>query len=228
MRIDIVSVIPEILKSPFSNSMIQRAINKKILEIYIHDLRKYGLGKRNKVDDYPYGGESGMVIRIEPVYRCFQKLFSKRDYDEKIFMTPDGNIFSQKYAYEFSCKKNIIILCGRYKGIDQRIRDHLISKEISIGPYVLSGGELAAAVVVEAVTRLLPGVLNNPDSMITDSFQIKSINSPPLYTRPILYKGLSVPKILVSGHHKKIKDWLYKKSILKKKIELLNYNFNIL
>ncbi|AWU39336.1 tRNA (guanine-N1-)-methyltransferase [Blattabacterium punctulatus CPU2] len=219
MRIDIVSVIPEILKSPFSNSMIQRAINKKILEIYLHDLRKYGLGKRKKVDDYPYGGGAGMVIRIEPVYRCFHKLFSERDYDEKIFMTPDGNIFSQKYAYEFSCKKNIIILCGRYKGIDQRIRDHLISKEISIGPYVLSGGELAAAVVVEAVTRLLPGVLNNPDSMITDSFQIKSINSPPLYTRPILYKGLSVPKILVSGHHKKIKDWFYEKSILKKKID---------
>ncbi|AWU45420.1 tRNA (guanosine(37)-N1)-methyltransferase TrmD [Blattabacterium punctulatus] len=219
MRIDIVSVIPEILKSPFSNSMIQRAINKKILEIYIHDLRKYGLGKRKKIDDYPYGGESGMVIRIEPVYRCFQKLFSERDYDEKIFMTPDGNIFSQKYAYEFSLKKNIIILCGRYKGIDQRIRDHLISKEISIGPYVLSGGELAAAVVVEAITRLLPGVLNNPDSMITDSFQMKSINSPPIYTRPILYKGLSVPKILVSGHHKKIKDWLYEKSILKKKID---------
>ncbi|AWU44335.1 tRNA (guanosine(37)-N1)-methyltransferase TrmD [Blattabacterium punctulatus] len=219
MRIDIVSVIPEILKSPFSNSMIQRAINKKILEIYIHDLRKYGLGKRKKIDDYPYGGESGMVIRIEPVYRCFQKLFSERDYDEKIFMTPDGNIFSQKYAYEFSFKKNIIILCGRYKGIDQRIRDHLISKEISIGPYVLSGGELAAAVVVEAITRLLPGVLNNPDSMITDSFQMKSINSPPIYTRPILYKGLSVPKILVSGHHKKIKDWLYEKSILKKKID---------
>ncbi|AER40415.1 MAG: tRNA (guanosine(37)-N1)-methyltransferase TrmD [Flavobacteriales bacterium] len=207
MRIDIVSVAPEILKGTLYNFLIKRAIYKGIMEIYIHDLRDYGLGICKKVDDYPYGGGSGMVIRIEPVYRCFHKLFSERNYDEKIFMTPDGNIFSQKDAKELTYKKNILILCGRYKGIDQRIRDHLISKEISIGPYILSGGELAAAVVVDAITRLLPGVLNNPDSMMTDSLQRGSI-----YTRPVIYKGLSVPKILLSGHHQKIKEWIRKQS----------------
>ncbi|WP_185874076.1 tRNA (guanosine(37)-N1)-methyltransferase TrmD [Blattabacterium cuenoti] len=216
MRIDIISVIPEILHGPFSHAIIKKAINKGILEIYIHNLRKYGLGHRKKIDDYPYGGEGGMVLRIEPVYQCFHQLFSERDYDETIFMTPDGKLFSQKYAEYLTEKKNIIILCGRYKGIDQRIRDHLITQEISIGPYVLSGGELASAVVVESISRLLPGVLNNPDSMETDSFQRKNLAANPIYTRPFIYKGWSVPKILLSGHHKKIKEWLYKKSIKKK------------
>ncbi|AFJ90719.1 tRNA (guanosine(37)-N1)-methyltransferase TrmD [Blattabacterium sp. (Blaberus giganteus)] len=213
MRIDIVSIMPEIFHSPFSNSVIKRALKKGLIDIHVHDLRKYGLGKRKNVDDYPYGGGSGMVIRIEPVYQCFSKLLSERDYDEKIFMTPDGKLFSQKYAQDLTNKKNIIILCGRYKGIDQRIRDHLISKEISIGNYILSGGELAAAVVVESVVRLLPGVIQNQDSIFTDSFQKESFIAPPIYTRPVIYKGWSVPKILVSGHHKKIKDWLYKKSM---------------
>ncbi|WP_185860135.1 tRNA (guanosine(37)-N1)-methyltransferase TrmD [Blattabacterium cuenoti] len=216
MRIDIVSVVPEIFKGPFSSSIIQRAINKGIMDIHIHDLRKYGLGKRKKVDDYPYGGGGGMVFRIEPVYQCFDKLLSERNYDEKIFMTPDGILFSQKYANTLTCKKNLIILCGRYKGIDQRIRDHLISKEISIGPYVLSGGELPAAVVVETIARLLPGVLHNPNSMITDSFQMEKRGAHPIYTRPKIYKGWAVPKILLSGHHKKIKEWICQKSIQKK------------
>ncbi|WP_185858758.1 tRNA (guanosine(37)-N1)-methyltransferase TrmD [Blattabacterium cuenoti] len=220
MRIDIISIVPEILHSPFSNSMIKRAIDKGFIDIYVHDLRQYGLGKRKKIDDYPYGGGSGMVIRIEPVYRCFSKLFSERNYDEIIFMTPDGQIFSQEYAQSLTYKKNIIILCGRYKGIDQRIRDHLISKEISIGNYILSGGELAAAVLVEAVTRLFPGVIRNRDSILTDSFQEKTVIAPPVYTRPLVYKGWGVPEILLSGHHKKIKDWFYKKSMqLKKKLD---------
>ncbi|WP_185858198.1 tRNA (guanosine(37)-N1)-methyltransferase TrmD [Blattabacterium cuenoti] len=212
MRIDIVSIVPEILHSPFSNSIIKRAMNQGLIDIHVHDLRKYGLGKRKNVDDYPYGGGSGMVIRIEPVYRCFSKLISERNYDEKIFMTPDGKLFSQKYAKDLINKKNIIILCGRYKGIDQRIRDHLISKEISIGNYILSGGELAAAVVVESIVRLLPGVIKNQDSIMTDSFQIESVIAPPIYTRPLIYKGWSVPKILLSGHHQKIQNWLEKKS----------------
>ncbi|WP_185872453.1 tRNA (guanosine(37)-N1)-methyltransferase TrmD [Blattabacterium cuenoti] len=221
MRIDIVSLFPEILHSPFSNSIIKKAINQGLIDIYVHDLRKYGVGERKKVDDYPYGGGSGMVLKIEPVYQCFSKLLSERYYDEKIFMTPDGTIFSQKYAKILTDKKNIIILCGRYKGIDQRIRDHLISQEISIGKYILSGGELAAAVVVESVVRLLPGVIKNKDSIITDSFQKEFLIAPPIYTRPAIYKGWSVPKILLSGHHKKIKDWFYKKSMqLKKKLNL--------
>ncbi|WP_185860956.1 tRNA (guanosine(37)-N1)-methyltransferase TrmD [Blattabacterium cuenoti] len=213
LRIDIVSIVPEIFHSPFSNSIIKKAMNKGIIDIYVHDLRKYGLGKRKNVDDYPYGGGSGMVIRIEPVYQCFSKLLSERDYDEKIFMSPDGKLFSQKYAQDLIDKKNIIILCGRYKGIDQRIRENLISKEISIGNYILSGGELAAAVVVESMVRLLPGVIQNKDSILTDSFQKKYFIAPPIYTRPVIYKGWAVPKILLSGHHKKIKDWLDKKSI---------------
>ncbi|WP_185869281.1 tRNA (guanosine(37)-N1)-methyltransferase TrmD [Blattabacterium cuenoti] len=220
MRIDIVSVVPEILHGSFSNFLIKRAINKGLIDIHIHDLRLYGLGKRKKVDDYPYGGGSGMVIRIEPVYQCFSELLSKRDYDEKIFMTPEGNLFSQKNAKSLTEKKNIIILCGRYKGIDQRIRDHLISKEISIGKYILSGGELAAAVVVESIVRLLPGVIQNQDSILTDSFQKKSFVAPPIYTRPSIYKGWAVPEILLSGHHKKIKDWFYKKSMQVKKRRL--------
>ncbi|WP_185850620.1 tRNA (guanosine(37)-N1)-methyltransferase TrmD [Blattabacterium cuenoti] len=212
MRIDIISIFPDILSGPFSNSIIKRAINKNFINIQIHNLRKYGLGKRKKIDDYSYGGESGMVIRIEPVYHCFSKLLSERYYDERIFMTPDGELLSQKYAQFLTKKKNIIILCGRYKGIDQRIRDNLISKEISIGNYILSGGEIAAAVLVETIVRLLPGVIHNQDSIITDSFQQESFIAPPIYTRPAIYKGWKVPDILLSGNHKKIKDWLKQKS----------------
>ncbi|WP_185864692.1 tRNA (guanosine(37)-N1)-methyltransferase TrmD [Blattabacterium cuenoti] len=214
MRIDIISIFPDIFQGPFSHSIIKRAIDKNLMKIHIHNLREYGLGKRKKIDDYPYGGIPGMVIRIEPVYHCFSKLLSKRSYDEIIFMTPDGEILSQKYAQYLKNKKNIIILCGRYKGIDQRIRDNLISKEISIGNYILSGGEIAAAVLVETVVRLLPGVIKNKGSIMTDSFQEEeSFIAPPIYTRPVIYKGWKVPDILLSGNHKKIKDWLKKKSM---------------
>ncbi|WP_185855731.1 tRNA (guanosine(37)-N1)-methyltransferase TrmD [Blattabacterium cuenoti] len=213
MRIDIVSIAPKIFQGPFYNYIVKRAINKGLVNINVHDLREYGIGKRKKVDDYPYGGGSGMVIKIEPVYKCFSKLSEKINYDEIIFMTPDGMLFSQKYAEYLTYKKNIIILCGHYKGIDQRIRDNLISKEISIGNYVLSGGELAAAVVIESVVRLLPGAIKNKESIITDSFQKKYVIAPPIYTRPRIYKGWKVPKILFSGHHKKIKNWLQKKSV---------------
>ncbi|WP_185878108.1 tRNA (guanosine(37)-N1)-methyltransferase TrmD [Blattabacterium cuenoti] len=221
MRIDIVCVFPDIFSSPFSNSIIKKATNKKLVDINIHNLRDYGLGKRKKIDDYPYGGGNGMVIRIEPVYQCFSMLISNRQYDEIIFMTPDGDLFSQKYANDLSLKKNIIILCGRYKGIDQRIRDHLISKELSIGKYILSGGELAAAVVIESIVRLLPGVINKT-SVLTDSFQKKSyFISPPIYTRPSIYKKWKVPNVLLSGNHKKIKKWFLKKSLqsIKKKLD---------
>ncbi|WP_185873562.1 tRNA (guanosine(37)-N1)-methyltransferase TrmD [Blattabacterium cuenoti] len=212
MRIDIVSIFPDIFYSPFSNSIIKKAINHKLININIHNLRDYGLGKRKKIDDYPYGGGNGMVIRIEPVYKCFSMLMSNRNYDEIIFMTPDGDLHSQKYANYLSSKKNIIILCGRYKGIDQRIRDNLISKELSIGKYILSGGELAAAVVIESMVRLIPGIINKK-SILTDSFQEKSyFISPPVYTRPCKYKKWKVPSVLLSGHHKKINDWFLKKS----------------
>ncbi|WP_185883140.1 tRNA (guanosine(37)-N1)-methyltransferase TrmD [Blattabacterium cuenoti] len=217
MRIDIVCVKPEILSSPFYHSVIKKAINKGYIDIIIHDLKEYGLGKYKKIDDYPYGGGSGMVIRIEPVDQCFSKLLSKRNYDEIIFMTPDGDLFSQKYAKYLIKKKNIIILCGRYKGIDQRIRDHLISKEISIGKYILSGGELASAILVDTLVRLLPGVIKNKESILTDSFQKESnFISPPIYTRPVIYKGWKVPNILLSGHHKKIKHWLEEMEQLQK------------
>ncbi len=212
IRIDIVSIFPDIFYSPFSNSIIKKAINHKLININIHNLRDYGLGKRKKIDDYPYGGGNGMVIRIEPVYKCFSMLMSNRNYDEIIFMTPDGDLHSQKYANYLSSKKNIIILCGRYKGIDQRIRDNLISKELSIGKYILSGGELAAAVVIESMVRLIPGIINKK-SILTDSFQEKSyFISPPVYTRPCKYKKWKVPSVLLSGHHKKINDWFLKKS----------------
>ncbi|WP_185877587.1 tRNA (guanosine(37)-N1)-methyltransferase TrmD [Blattabacterium cuenoti] len=217
MRIDIVSVVPKIFYSPFSVSIIKKAINKGLVDIYIHDLKKYGIGKYKKIDDYPYGGGGGMVFRIEPVYKCFCNLLSKRKYDEIIFMTPDGDLFSQEYANNLSLINNIIILCGRYKGIDQRIRDYLISKEISIGNYILSGGETAAIVIVESIVRLLPGLIQNRKSLLNDSFQ-KSSNyiSHPIYTRPAIYKGWKVPEILLSGHHKKIKEWIDKKSYNKK------------
>ncbi|WP_185865231.1 tRNA (guanosine(37)-N1)-methyltransferase TrmD [Blattabacterium cuenoti] len=219
MRIDIISLVPKFFLSPFSNSIIKKAIDKGLVDINIHDLRKYGIGKRKKVDDYPYGGGCGMVIKIEPVYQCFSELLEKINYDEIIFMTPDGNPFTQEYANQLSFKKNIIILCGRYKGVDQRIRDHLISKEISIGNYIISGGELAAAVVIESIVRLIPGVIQNKQSILMDSFQKDpSFISPPIYTRPVNYKGWEVPKILLSGNHKKIKDW-ENKQIKKKKLD---------
>lgn len=206
MRIDIISVLPELLHSPFDHSIVKRAREKGLLEIHIHDLRDYGKGKHRQVDDYAYGGGAGMVLMVEPVFNCINKLKSEREYDEVIFTAPDGEVLSQGLANELSLKKNIIILCGHYKGVDERVREHLITKEISIGDYVLSGGELAAAVITDAIGRLLPGVLNDETSALSDSFQDDLI-APPVYTRPAEFNGWTVPEVLLSGHQKKIDDW---------------------
>lgn len=206
MRIDILTVIPKLLEGPFSASIVKRAINKRLVDINVHDLRNYGLGKHKQIDDYPYGGGSGMVMRIEPIDRCLDRLCSERNYDEVIFMAPDGKPFVQSDANAFSLKKNLIILCGHYKGVDQRVRDHLMTREISIGDYVLSGGELAAAVVTDVVVRLIPGVLGNESSALTDSFQDGLVASP-VYTRPAQYKGWKVPEVLLSGNFRQIEEW---------------------
>ncbi|XOD68741.1 MAG: tRNA (guanosine(37)-N1)-methyltransferase TrmD [Flavobacteriales bacterium AspAUS03] len=206
MRIDIITVVPELLKSPFSASIVKRAIDKGLVEIHVHDLRSYGLGRHRQVDDYLYGGGAGMVMRIEPIDRCLAQLQAERDYDEVIFMAPGGKPFIQADANALSLKKNLTVLCGHYKGVDQRVRDHLITREISIGDYVLSGGELAAAVVADAVIRLIPGVLGNASSALTDSFQ-DGLLAPPVYTRPAEYKEWKVPEVLLSGNFRQIEDW---------------------
>ncbi|MEO6166394.1 MAG: tRNA (guanosine(37)-N1)-methyltransferase TrmD [Chitinophagales bacterium] len=212
MRIDIITLHPELLKGPFEHSILRRAHDKGLLEVVIHNLREYTIFKHKQVDDYQYGGGAGMVLMIEPVARCLEHLKAARHYDEVIYMTPDGVLFNQPAANRLSLIKNLIILCGHYKGIDQRIRDHLITKEISIGDYVLSGGELAAAVVVDAIGRLIPGVLNDESSALFDSFQ-DNLLAPPVYTRPEEYNGWKVPEILLSGDQKKIDDWRYQLSV---------------
>ncbi len=206
MRLDIITVLPELLKSPFEASIVKRAIDKNLVEVYFHNLRDYTDHSYRQVDDYQFGGGAGMVLMIEPIDRCISALKSKRDYDEVIYMSPDGNTFNQKIANGLSLLQNIIVLCGHYKGVDQRVRETLITKEISIGDYVLSGGELAAAVVCDAVIRLIPGVLNDETSALTDSFQ-DNLLAPPVYTRPSEYKGLKVPDILLSGDFAKIEVW---------------------
>lgn len=206
MRIDIISVVPDILKSPFESSILKRAIDKNHVEIHIHNLRDYSKNKYNQVDDYQYGGGAGMVLMVEPIDKCIQNLKTERKYDEIIYLTPDGNTLNQKAANTLSLKKNLILLCGHYKGIDQRVRDMHITKEISIGDYVLSGGEVAAIVLSDAIIRLIPGVLNDETSALTDSFQ-DDLLSPPIYTRPSEYKGMKVPDVLMSGHFKKIEEW---------------------
>lgn len=206
MRIDIITLLPDLLKGPFEQSILKRAADKGLLQVVLHNLRDYTVFKHKQVDDYQYGGGAGMVLMIEPVDRCLQQLKSAREYDEVIYMTPDGALFDQPTANRLSLLRNIIILCGHYKGIDQRIRDHLITREISIGDYVLSGGELAAAVVVDAIGRLIPGVLNDESSALFDSFQDKLL-APPVYTRPEDYDGWKVPDILLSGDQKKIDNW---------------------
>lgn len=206
MRIDIITVLPELLKSPFDASILKRAIDKKLVEVHFHNLRDYATNKHKNVDDYQFGGGAGMVMMIEPIDRCISELKSQRDYDEVIFMTPDGETLNQKMANSLSLSKNIIILCGHYKGIDQRVREHFITKEISIGDFVLSGGELAAAVLSDAIIRLIPGVLNDETSALTDSFQ-DNLLSPPIYTRPADYKGWKVPEILLSGNFAEIDKW---------------------
>ncbi len=214
MQIDIITVLPKLLKSPFEDSILKRAIEREIVKVTIHDLKEYGCGKRKQVDDYQFGGGAGMVIMAEPIFNCIEKLKQERDYDEIIYMTPDGELFNQKTANSLSLKQNVIILCGHYKGVDQRIRDHLITKEISIGDYVLSGGELAAAVVCKATIRLIPNVLNNESSALTDSIQ-DNLLAPPIYTRPANFKGWKVPKILVGGNFPKIEEWRWEKALEK-------------
>jgi tRNA (guanine37-N1)-methyltransferase len=206
MRIDILTVLPQLLESPFSASIMQRAQDKGHVEIHVHNIRDYSTNKHKNVDDYQYGGGAGMVMSIEPIAAVIEKLKSERKYDEIIYMTPDGELFEQAACNQLSLSKNLMILCGHYKGVDERVRTHYITKEISIGSYVLSGGELAAAVVVDAVVRLIPGVLNDETSALTDSFQ-DNLLSPPVYTRPPEFNGLKVPEILLSGDFAKIEAW---------------------
>lgn len=212
MRIDIISVLPELMESPFRTSILKRAVDKGLAEVHFHHLRDFGLGKHRQVDDAPYGGSAGMVMMVEPLDRCISELKEQRTYDEVIYLTPDGETLTQKIANSLSTKRNLIFLCGHYKGIDQRIRELHITKEISIGDYVLTGGELAACVLADSVIRLLPGVLNDEQSALTDSFQ-DNLLSPPIYTRPAEYKGLKVPEILLSGNLQKIQDWLHEESV---------------
>jgi len=206
MRIDIITVLPELMRSPFEASILKRAIDKGLVDIHFHNLRDYTTNAYKQIDDYQFGGGAGMVMMIEPIDKCISKLKNERHYDELIYMTPDGARFDQTTANELSLKKNLIILCGHYKGVDQRVRDHLITREISVGDFVLSGGEIAASVICDAIIRLIPGVLNNETSALTDSFQ-DDLLAPPIYTRPAQYNGWGVPDILLSGNQKKIDQW---------------------
>ncbi len=211
MRIDIISVIPELLEGPFAHSIMKRAMDKGLLEVVVHDLKKYGVGKFNKIDDYQYGGGAGMVMLIEPIEKIIEELRAQRSYDEIIYMTPDGEKYDQGMANELSLCGNIIILCGHYKGVDERVRTQFITREITIGDYVLSGGELPAAILVDSIGRLLPGVLGNECSALFDSFQ-DGILAPPVYTRPADYNGWKVPEVLLSGNDKLIEDWRTEKA----------------
>ncbi|MFY7669650.1 tRNA (guanosine(37)-N1)-methyltransferase TrmD [Tenacibaculum sp. MEBiC06402] len=211
MRVDIITVEPDLIKSPFQNSMMKRAIDKGLAEVHFHNLREFGQGNYRQIDDYQFGGGAGMVLMIEPIAKCIQGLLAERDYDEIIYMTPDAPTLNQATANSLSLKGNIIILTGHYKGVDQRVRDKFITKEISIGDYVLTGGELAAAVLCDAVIRLIPGVLGDETSALTDSFQ-DNLLSPPVYTRPSDYDGMKVPEILLSGNFPKIEEWRSEKA----------------
>lgn len=206
MRIDIITVLPELLESPFSASILSRAIEKKLVEVHFHNLRDYTSNNYKQVDDYQYGGGAGMVLMVEPIDKCISSLLNERTYDEVIYMTPDGETLHQKMANQLSLKGNIIILCGHYKGVDQRVRDKFITKEISIGDYVLSGGELGAAVLCDSIIRLIPGVLNDETSALTDTFQ-DNLLAPPVYTRPAEYEGMKVPEVLLTGNFAKIEKW---------------------
>ena len=214
MRIDIITLLPRLLDSPFSHSILKRAQDKGLAEVVVHDLREFSTSKQRQLDDYAYGGGAGMVMMIEPIDLCISKLKAERDYDEVIYMTPDGELLNQGIANELSLKGNLILLCGHYKGVDERVREHFITREISIGNYVLSGGELAAAVVADAIIRLLPGVLSDETSALTDSFQ-DDLVAPPVYTRPAEYKGMVVPEVLLSGHQAKIEEWRYEQSVVR-------------
>lgn len=224
MRIDIITCLPKLLESPFSHSILQRAQDKGIVEVVVHDLRAYAVNNKRQLDDYAYGGGAGMVMLVEPIDNCISSLKAEREYDEVIYMTPDGVTLNQQIANELSLKGNIMILCGHYKGVDERVREMFITREISIGDYVLSGGELGAAVLSDAIIRLIPGVLSDETSALTDSFQ-DNLLAPPVYTRPAEYKGKVVPEVLLSGHEKKIEEWRFEQSLdrtRKRRPDLLN------
>jgi tRNA (guanine37-N1)-methyltransferase len=228
MRIDIITVSPELIKSPFEYSIIKRSIDKGLVDVHLHDLRSYAVNKFGKIDDYQFGGGAGMVLMIEPIDKCISALKSERDYDEIIYMTPDAQILDQPLANKLSLSKNIIILCGHYKGVDQRVRDLFITREISIGDYVLSGGELAAAVLCDCIIRLIPGVLGDETSALSDSFQ-DHLLAPPVYTRPSEYKGHKVPDVLLSGNFPVIEEWRNEKALERTRIlrpDLLNKEKN--
>ena len=212
MNIDIITALPSLLESPFNDSILKRAIDRKIVNLKIHNLRDYSLNKQKSIDDYAFGGGAGMVLSIEPIFRCIESLKKKINYDEVIYMSPDGELLNQSISNKLSLKKNIIILCGHYKGVDERVRENLITKEISIGNYVLSGGELPAAILCDSIIRLIPGVLNDESSALSDSFQDNLI-APPVYTRPANFNNWLVPKILRSGDSKAIDEWRHEKSI---------------
>ena len=216
MHIDIISCVPNLLVSPLDHSILKRAQEKNLLSVKVHDLREFGAGNYRQIDDYQYGGGAGMVLMPEPLSQMIDKLKSERDYDEVIYLAPDGELLNQGMANQLSLCSNMILLCGHYKGIDERIRDHYITKEISIGDYVLSGGELAALVLVDSIGRLIPGVLNDERSALTDSFQ-DDLLAPPVYTRPSDFKGWKVPEVLLSGHDKKIEDWRYDEAVKRTK-----------
>lgn len=227
MRIDILSVVPELLESPLGHSIVGRAIKKGLVDIRVHNLRKYGIGPRKNVDDYSYGGDAGMVMRVEPVYDMIAELRAERDYDEVIYMSPDGERLTQGIANELSLKENIIILCGHYKGIDQRIREHLVTREISVGDYVVSGGEIPAALLADALVRLIPGALTDETSALSDSFQ-DNLLSPPVYTRPAEFNGWKVPDVLLSGNPKLIRQWQDEQALertMRLRPELINKEF---
>lgn len=227
MRIDILTVVPELLDSPLSHSIVGRARKKGLVEINVHNLRKYGIGPRKNVDDYSYGGDAGMVMMIEPVYRMVEELKAERNYDEVIYMSPDGERLTQAIANELSLRGNIIILCGHYKGVDQRIREHLVTREISVGDYVVSGGEIPAALLADAIVRLIPGALSDETSALSDSFQ-DDLLSPPVYTRPADFNGWKVPDVLLSGNPRLIRAWQDEQALERTKQlrpELINKKF---
>ncbi|MDQ3535929.1 MAG: tRNA (guanosine(37)-N1)-methyltransferase TrmD [Bacteroidota bacterium] len=224
MRIDIITCLPGLLEGPFSHSILKRAQNKGLVEVIVHDLRAYSINKHRTIDDYAYGGGAGMVLMIEPIAACIRSLQMQRNYNEVIFMSPDGEKLNQSIANELSLDENLLILCGHYKGVDERVRQHFITREISIGDYVISGGELAAAVLADAVLRLIPGVMSDETSALSDSFQ-DGLVAPPVYTRPVEFEGLKVPDVLLSGHEKLIEQWRFDEAVKrtrKRRPDLLN------
>src|SRR5215213_2894554 len=226
MHIDVITVLPELLESPLSHSIMKRAQSKGLLEVHTHNLRQWAVNEYGQVDDYQYGGGAGMVMMCEPLAHAIDQLKQERNYDEVIYLTPDGKTLNQKIANQLSLQENLVLICGHYKGIDERVREHYITKEISIGDYVISGGEIAAAVLIDAIGRLIPGVLNDETSALTDSFQ-DNLLSPPVYTRPADFNGWSVPDILMSGHTAKIEEWRYEQAVERtreRRPDLLNQN----